>query len=100
MGQYARLYVLMFGVVGLLTVGSVSHAVDPKAAGILEGEVLQANSGSIVMKKEDDGREVRLRLSEVTQRGGEFHTGDKIEAFVTPEGTTTSVQPRRGGFNR
>jgi hypothetical protein len=100
MGQYARLYVLMFGVVGLLSIGSFSHAVDPKATGILEGEVLQADPGSIVMKKEDDGREVRLRLTEVTQRGGEFHSGDKIEAFVTPEGTTTSVQPRRGGFNR
>jgi hypothetical protein len=100
---YVRLYVMMLGVVGLLAVGTLfdhTSAADPKATGILEGEVLHADSGSIVMKKEEDGREVRLRLTDVTQRGGEFHSGDKIEAFVTPEGTTTSVQPKTGGFNR
>ena len=95
-----RHYALAFGILGLLAVGTVSDAADPKATGIMEGEVLHADPGSIVMKKEDDGREVRLRLTEVTQRGGDFRTGDKIEAFVTPEGTTTSVQPRSGGFNR
>jgi hypothetical protein len=92
--------------VPLLTLGillgaiAVSDAADPKSVGMLEGEVLQVEPDSIIMKKETDGHEVRLRMADFTQRGGEFKPGDKIEAFVTPEGTTTSVQPRVGGFNR
>lgn len=97
-----RQYVPLLAFAALLgaATATLSDAADPKSTGILEGEVLQVEPGSIVMKKDSDGQEVRLRMAEFTQRGGEFKNGDKIEAFVTPEGTTTSVQPRMGGFNR
>jgi hypothetical protein len=84
----------------LLGAPTLSDAADPKGTGILEGEVLRVEPDSIIMKKDSDGQEVRLRMADFTQRGGDFKGGDKIEAFVTPEGTTTSVQPRMGGFNR
>ena len=93
-------YLTSFALLGLLSIGTLSYAGDPRATGILEGEVTKADPGSIIMKKDSDGMEVRLRITDVTQKGGDFKAGDKIEAFVTPEGTTTSVQPRQGGFNR
>ncbi|HEV8540500.1 MAG TPA: hypothetical protein VGQ60_05000 [Nitrospiraceae bacterium] len=93
-------YAPILAILMLLSVGTISNAADPKATGILEGEVLRADPGLILMKKDSDGMEVRLRITDVTQKGADFKAGDKIEAFVTPEGTTTSVQPRQGGFNR
>ena len=94
-----RRYAPLLTFAALLMAGAASAA-DPRSTGILEGEVLRADPGVIVMRKDDDGREVRLRITEVTQRGGDFKAGDKVEAFVTPGGNTTSVQPRQGGFNR
>jgi hypothetical protein len=93
-------YAPILAFMALLSLGTLSQAADPRGTGILEGEVLRADPGTIIMKKDSDGMEVRLRITDVTQKGADFKAGDKIEAFVTPEGTTTSVQPRQGGFNR
>ena len=96
----------MRGYMPLLSLGlllgaiTVSDAADPKSVGMLEGEVLRVEPSSIIMKSDPDGHEVRLRMADFTHRGKDFKEGDKIEAFVTPEGTTTSVQPLTGGFNR
>jgi hypothetical protein len=93
-------YAPVLTILMVLSFATVSNAADPKATGMLEGEVVRADPGLILMKKDSDGMEVRLRIMDFTQKGADFKTGDRIEAFVTPEGTTTSIQPRQGGFNR
>ena len=71
--------------------------------GTIEGEVKKVEPNVVIIEKEsqgkDDGKEVRLPLHESTHKG-DIKEGDKVEAFVTPGGTTTSVQPKKGGLNR
>jgi hypothetical protein len=72
--------------------------------GTIEGEVKKIDPNVVIIEKEspgkeEDGKEVRLPLNESTHKGP-LKEGDKVEAFVTPGGTTTSVQPRREGLNR
>lgn len=72
-------------------------------SGTIEGEVKKVEPNVVIIEKEtggkDDGKEVRLPLHESTHKGP-IQEGDKVEAFVTPGGTTTSVQPKKGGLNR
>ena len=69
------------------------------ATGTIEGEVKKVQPDAVIVEKEPDGKEVRLQMHESTHKG-DIKEGDKVEAFVTPGGTTTSVQPKTGGFNR
>ena len=67
--------------------------------GTIEGEVKKIQPDSVIVEKEPEGRDVRLQLHGSTHQGP-IKEGDKVEAFVTPGGTTTSVQPRTEGLNR
>lgn len=71
--------------------------------GTIQGEVKKVEPHVVIIEKEtagkDDGKEVRLPLHESTHKGA-IKEGDKVEAFVTPGGTTTSVQPKKEGLNR
>jgi Cu/Ag efflux protein CusF len=96
------------GFASLLIVGSIAYGADPAASpsakgpaetGTIEGEVKKVDPNVVILEKEKDGKEVRLPLNDSTHKG-EIKEGDKVEAFVTPGGTTTSVQPRKGGLNR
>jgi hypothetical protein len=81
--------------------GGEKDSAGPKApvTGTIEGEVKKVDPNAVIIEKEKDGQEVRLPLHESTHKGP-IKEGDKVEAFVTPGGTTTSVQPRTEGFNR
>ena len=76
---------------------------SPPVSGTIEGEVKKVDPSVVIIEKEaggqDTGQEVRLPLNESTHKG-DIKQGDKVEAFVTPGGTTTSVQPKKEGFNR
>src|SRR5262245_34830770 len=67
--------------------------------GTIEGEVKKIEPNVVIIQKEsdgkDNGKEVQLSLHETTHKG-DIKEGDKVEAFVTPGGTTTSVQPKKG----
>jgi hypothetical protein len=91
-----RKHVPVLALAAVLGVASLSGAADPRGTGILEGEVLRVEPDSIIMKKDSDGHEVRLRMADFTQRGGEFKGGDKIEAFVTPDADDVELGRRRG----
>ena len=95
-----------------LWVGAPAFAADPAGTGsampggknttvtgTIEGEVKKVQPDAVIIEKEKDGEEVRLQLNESTHKG-DIKQGDKVEAFVTPGGNTTSVQPREGGLNR
>jgi hypothetical protein len=114
--KYVKSYIGMFGTLAMLVVGPAAYAADPSGtgsavpggkgsteSGTIEGEVKKVDPNVVIIEKEssgkDDGKEVRLPLNESTHKG-EVKERDKVEAFVTPGGTTTSVQPRKGGLNR
>jgi hypothetical protein len=106
-GTMAAMLLLMFGTVangagpgGNDATKSSGTATD---RGTIEGEVKKVEPNVVIIEKEsagkDNGKEVRLSLHESTHKG-DIKEGDKVEAFVTPGGTTTSVQPKKGGLNR
>ena len=114
--KQVKSYIGTFGMLAVLTAGPVAYAADPAGtgsaipgeksatdSGTIEGEVKNVERNAVTIEKEstgkDGGKEVRLPLSESAHKG-EVKEGDKVEAFVTPGGTTTSVQPRKGGLNR
>ena len=74
-------------------------AASKPPGGTIEGEVKAVQPNAVIIERDKDGAEIRLPLNESTHKGP-VKEGDKIEAFVTPGGTTTSVQPREGGLNR
>jgi hypothetical protein len=103
--RYAVIYALP-----LMLSATVAFADDyapPSAAGgskstvtgTIEGEVKKVQPDAVIIERDKDGQEVRLQMHESTHKG-DIKEGDKVEAFVTPGGTTTSVQPKTGGFNR
>ena len=79
--------------------GEPAMGKSSSATGTIEGEVKKMQPDAVIVEREKDGQEVRLQLHESTHKG-EIKEGDKVEAFVTPGGTTTSVQPKTEGFNR
>ena len=105
---------LQVGTVGTLAValvlasGMASHAADPSMdagqgqqaelmKGTTQGEVKKVQPDAVIVeveadKEKTDKKEVRLPLNQATHMGpvGE---GDQVVAFVTPGGTTTSIQP-------
>ncbi|WP_447980662.1 hypothetical protein [Candidatus Nitrospira bockiana] len=74
-------------------------AADPDKMGTIEGDVLTVDEQTMRVKKAD-GQEIVLHLSKQTQLGDRFKPGDQVEAFVTPQGAVTSVQPLKGGLRR
>ncbi|MER3422153.1 MAG: hypothetical protein C4293_01860 [Nitrospiraceae bacterium] len=83
----------------VLSVGLGAYAEDRSASGTIEGEIVKISEDTMVVKKKD-GKEIVLPVTKITQKDGPFKVGDKVEAFVTPEGVVTSVQPLRGGLRR
>jgi hypothetical protein len=99
------------GTLGLtlaLTVGTAGYAADPSSdssaggqaqvmKGTIKGEVKKVQPDAVIVKVDPDKdkaekQEVRLPFNQSTHMGpvGE---GDQVIAFVTPGGTTTSIQP-------
>ncbi|WP_447984722.1 hypothetical protein [Nitrospira sp. Nam74] len=90
----------------VLASGMASHAADPSTdaaqgqqaelmKGTIQGEVKKVQPDAVIVEVEadkTDKKEVRLPLNQATHMGpvGE---GDQVVAFVTPGGTTTSIQP-------
>lgn len=60
--------------------------------GNIEGRVKEIGPNYVLVLKAPEQIEVRLMITEATQKG-EFKEGEYIRAFVTPGGTTTSIQP-------
>ena len=97
------------GTLGLavaLAVGTAGYAADPSSdsasgaqaqvmKGTIKGEVKKVQPDAVIVEVDADKaekQEVRLPLNQATHMGpvGE---GDQVVAFVTPGGTTTSIQP-------
>ena len=113
--SYSLTLIQGLAAIAMLMFGSTTYAADPTGAGAaksgsgatengtIEGEVKKVDPSVVIIEKEtsgkDSGKEVRLPLNESTHKG-DIKEGDKVEAFVTPGGTTTSVQPKKGGLNR
>jgi len=64
---------------------------------VLRGQVLRSDHGSLLVKDASQ-KEIRLKIDEQTQmgslsqpRGGTFLEGDRIEAYVTPDGHIWSI---------
>ncbi len=60
--------------------------------GNIQGRVKEIGPNYVLVLKDPERIEVRLMVTEATQKG-EFNEGDYVRAFVTPGGTTTSIQP-------
>ena len=67
--------------------------------GTVEGEVKKIQPDAVIVTQQPEGKEVRLQLHESTHKGP-VKEGDMIVAFVTPGGTTTSIQPKDSRFYR
>ena len=91
-----------------LAIGTTGFAADPSAdsasgaqaqvmKGTITGEVKKVQPDAVILQVDAERdqtakQEVRLPLNQATHMGpvGE---GDQVVAFVTPGGTTTSIQP-------
>ena len=63
--------------------------------GTIQGEVKKVQPDAVIVEVETgnaDKKEVRLPLNQSTHMGP-IGQGDEVVAFVTPGGTTTSIQP-------
>jgi len=103
--RYAVIYALPLVLSATVALGDEYSPPPPAAGGkstetgTIEGEVKKVQPDAVILEKEPEGKEVRLQMHESTHKG-DIKEGDKVEAFVTPGGTTTSVQPKKEGFNR
>lgn len=70
----------------------VTAPIDPGPGGILEAEVTHVESNVLLVKK-PDGEISRIPMpGESGKSASEFSKGDKVQAVITPQGTTTSVR--------
>jgi hypothetical protein len=70
----------------------VTAPIDPGPGGILEAEVTHVEEKVLLVKKEN-GEVSRIPMpGESGKSAKEFSKGDKVQAVITPEGTTTSVR--------
>lgn len=99
------------GTLGLglaLAVATAGYAADPASdsasgaqaqlmKGTITGEVKKVQPDAVIVeadadKNQAEKQEVRLPLNQSTHMGP-VGAGDQVVAFVTPGGTTTSIQP-------
>ena len=69
---------------------SVSEGKEDVMKGTIYGEVKKVQPDAVIVKANQ--KEVRLSLHESTHVGP-VKEGDQVVAYVTPGGTTTSIQP-------
>ena len=70
----------------------VTAPIDPGPGGILEAEITHVESNVLLVKK-SDGEISRIPMpGESGKSASEFSKGDKVQAVITPQGTTTSVR--------
>ena len=70
----------------------VTAPIDKGPGGILEAEITHVDPKVLLVKKED-GETSRIPMpGESGKSATEFSKGDKIQAVITPQGTTTSVR--------
>lgn len=81
------------GVVELVSANVKDDIVTaPIDKGMLEAEITHVASNVLLVKKED-GETSRIPMpGESGKSATEFSKGDKIQAVITPQGTTTSVR--------
>jgi hypothetical protein len=86
---------------GLGTLGYAGTPSEPSASeqiqmkGTIQGEVKTVQPDVVIVEVDadkGDKKEVRLPLNQSTHMGP-VGQGDHVVAFVTPGGTTTSIQP-------
>jgi hypothetical protein len=71
---------------------ALTAPIDKGPGGILEAEVTHVETNVLLVKKED-GDVSRVPMpGESGKSAREFSEGDKIQAVITPKGTTTSVR--------
>lgn len=90
-----------------LAIGTTGYAADPSSSdstsgaqaqmvkGTITGEVKKVQPDAVIVAVDADKGEkqdVRLPLNQATHMGP-VRQGDQVVAFVTPGGTTTSIQP-------
>ena len=89
-----------------LAIGTTGYAADPSSdstsgaqaqtmKGTIKGEVKKVQPDAVIVAIDADKGEkqdVRLPLNQATHMGP-VRQGDQVVAFVTPGGTTTSIQP-------
>jgi hypothetical protein len=89
-----------------LAIGTTGYAADPSSdstsgaqaqmvKGTITGEVKKVQPDAVIVAVDADKGEkqdVRLPLNQATHMGP-VGKGDQVVAFVTPGGTTTSIQP-------
>jgi hypothetical protein len=89
-----------------LCVGTLGYAAAPSPEatpteqaqlmkGTIQGEVKKVQPDAVIVEidaDKADKKEVRLPLNQSTHLGP-IGQGDQVVAFVTPGGTTTSIQP-------
>ena len=70
--------------------------------GTIRGEVKKVQPDAVIVEVDAgkaDKKEVRLPLNQSTHMGS-IGQGDQVVAFVTPGGTTTSIQPLDSSWYR
>jgi hypothetical protein len=89
-----------------LSIGTLGYAAAPLSEatpnkqgqmmkGTIQGEVKKVQPNAVIVEVDADKankKEVRLPLNQATHMGP-IGQGDQVVAFVTPGGTTTSIQP-------
>jgi hypothetical protein len=89
-----------------LCIGTLGYAAAPSPEatpneqgqmmkGTIQGEVKKVQPDAVIVEVDADKadkKEVRLPLNQSTHMGP-IGQGDQVVAFVTPGGTTTSIQP-------
>jgi hypothetical protein len=89
-----------------LSIGTLGYAAAPSSEttpneqgqmmkGTIQGEVKKVQPDAVIVEVDADKadkKEVRLPLNQSTHMGP-IGQGDQVVAFVTPGGTTTSIQP-------
>lgn len=71
----------------------------PDEKGTMEGKVLQINPETIVLR-DKEGKEVALHLGQPADVDPAIKPGDRVEAYVSPQGITTSVKLLKEGLRR
>jgi len=63
-----------------------------EAANSIEGEVLRVEGNECVIK-EQDGKEVRLHIDQITLKASKIGPGDRIEVLVNDKNDVLSFRP-------